>query len=89
MSLTHTFWFEAKIFKIVDTAPRNISIKIFYSDSSIDNSHFLYGWKENVSCRDRASRRDKERKTNQSYYWVVLLFRMSLWIEGSLYATTS
>ena len=35
MSLAGTFWFEAKIFKIVDTVPRNISIKSFYSDSTI------------------------------------------------------
>ena len=30
-------WFGTKIFKIVDAAPRNISIKSFYSDSSISN----------------------------------------------------
>ncbi len=36
MSLTYTIWFGTKIFKIVDTELRNISIKSFYSDSTIN-----------------------------------------------------
>ena len=57
MSLICKFWFGTKMFKILDTAPKNISIKSFYSDSTKYETHKKlcsnrYGQKEILPKED-------------------------------------